>query len=147
MSPSVGGGARVHARAERRLSLSLPAAPELFPALRGFLGEVLAARGLRDREVGQVTLVVQEAVTNLHRHAYGGAAGSVRLEVAFRDDAVELLLEDRGPPFDPTGVALRPLDSSAEGGRGIALMRTLMDEIRYERRGSRNRLTLVKRRS
>jgi anti-sigma regulatory factor (Ser/Thr protein kinase) len=143
----VGSREKVRSRSEQRFALSLPAAPDLFLALRGFLGQVLAARGLREQEIGQLTLVVQEAVTNIHRHAYRGAAGAVRLEALLGDDAIELRFEDGGPAFDPTTVPLRPLDSPAEGGRGIALIRALSDGLRYERRRGRNRLTVVKRRS
>ena len=140
MNPTAGGGAKVRLRAGQRLSLTLPAAPELFPALRAFVGDVLAARGLREEEIGRITLALQEAVTNVHRHAYHGRSEGVRLEVLFLDGAILVFVEDRGPPFDPTDLPLQPLDSKAEGGRGIALIRTLMDEVRYEDGGREVRM-------
>ncbi len=60
-----------------------------------------------------------------------------------------MTIEDDGVAFDPLAIAPSSLDDDidqrAMGGLGIHLVRELMDEMRYVRVGSRNRLTLIKR--
>jgi len=59
-----------------------------------------------------------------------------------------LTVSDDGVPFDPLAVAppdtSLPLEQRPLGGLGIHLVRHLVDEVTYERRGDRNVLTLVK---
>lgn len=53
---------------------------------------------------------------------------------------------DDAPPFDPqktrTPDTTSPIEERTPGGLGIALIESLMHEVRYERRGERNHLTL-----
>ncbi len=60
--------------------------------------------------------------------------------------AVEVLVEDAGPPFDPLAPELRPpatsLDEVVPGGWGLGLIRRTCPEPHYERRDGKNRLTL-----
>jgi anti-anti-sigma factor len=61
---------------------------------------------------------------------------------------VVLTVSDDGVPFDPLAVpspdTSRPLEERTVGGLGIHLVRHLVDQMTYERRGDRNVLTLVK---
>jgi anti-sigma regulatory factor (Ser/Thr protein kinase) len=65
------------------------------------------------------------------------------------DQILTVTVIDDGRPFDP--LALPPPDLSLDikdrpiGGLGIFLLRKLADEIHYEWRDGRNRLTLEKR--
>jgi len=62
-----------------------------------------------------------------------------------------LEFRDRGRPFDPLTADAPDLDLSPEerppGGLGLALVRALVDDARYERRDAANVLRLVKRRT
>jgi anti-sigma regulatory factor (Ser/Thr protein kinase) len=61
---------------------------------------------------------------------------------------VEVTVADDGPAFDPLArpdpVVTEPLERRQPGGLGIALVKALMDEVRYERT-TRNVLTMRKR--
>ncbi len=64
---------------------------------------------------------------------------------------VEIIVEDDGVAFDPFSEAPEPdLESGVEdrpiGGLGVFLVKQLMHELEYERRGDRNRVTLRLRR-
>lgn len=73
-----------------------------------------------------------------------GRERRVRVRVTVRPDEARIVIGDDGPGFDhaATSAAAEPL--SPEGGRGLVLMRTFMDEVRFNSRG--NEVTLVKRR-
>lgn len=90
-------------------------------------------------------VALDELLTNTIDDGCVGQA-SVELEVA--GDRVTVTLTDDGRPFDPFAMAppdtARPLEERRIGGLGIHLVRGLMDEVSYERRGDRNVVVLTK---
>ena len=68
---------------------------------------------------------------------------SVRVEVAIKLEEVSVRVTDQGVGFDPTTVPdpTLPANISKSGGRGIFLMKALMDEVQFNDRG--NSVTLV----
>lgn len=78
-----------------------------------------------------------------------GKGGEVAVEVELRADRVCVTLTDDGPPFDPFGQAAPdtalPVAERRIGGLGIHLVRRMMDEVSYERRGDRNVVVVAKR--
>ncbi len=67
----------------------------------------------------------------------------VRVEVTVRVEEIAVRITDQGVGFDPTTVPdpTLPDNISKSGGRGIFLMRSLMDEVRFNDQG--NSVTLV----
>jgi serine/threonine-protein kinase RsbW len=97
-----------------------------------------------------VLLAIQELVTNVYRHAYGGDLER-GIDVHFRTSArgFEAEIVDDGPNFDPTRVPERfesPNDEmpADEGGFGIMITRAVMDDLHYERLGERNVVRVFK---
>lgn len=80
------------------------------------LGAVDAVRGLA------VLRLVQEALTNVAKHA--GPAARARVTVAVRDGDVHVEVVDDGPPG---GVPERPLDGLGGEGHGLTGMRERVD--------------------
>ena len=68
---------------------------------------------------------------------------SVRVEVTIKLEEVSVRVTDQGVGFDPTTVPdpTLPANISKSGGRGIFLMKALMDEVQFNDRG--NSVTLV----
>ncbi len=68
---------------------------------------------------------------------------SVRVEVAIKLEEVTVRVTDQGVGFDPSTVPdpTLPANISKSGGRGIFLMKALMDEVQFNDRG--NSVTLV----
>ena len=96
-----------------------------------------------------VELVFEEIVTNVIRHGYRDAeACPIDVTLVVGDDAIEMTIEDDGPPFDPL---LRPdpvlpksLEAAPLGGLGILLARKMSRSLHYERTAvGRNRLVAV----
>jgi serine/threonine-protein kinase RsbW len=130
--------------------LAVEADLENLREIRAFVQQAGAALGVRDDALGDLCLVVDEAVTNVILHGYQGASGPVEIHVQRDGDAVVVLLRDRAPAFDGRGVEAPHLDESlAErkfGGMGVYLIRKLTDEADYRpRTGHGNELRLVKR--
>lgn len=130
--------------------LAVDADLENLREIRAFVQQAGAALGVRDDALGDLCLVVDEAVTNVILHGYQGAGGPVEIHVQQDGDAVVILLRDRAPAFDGRGVEAPHLDESlAErkfGGMGVYLIRKLTDEAEYRpRAGHGNELRLVKR--
>lgn len=95
----------------------------------------------------QLSLVLEELVTNAITH--GAARGAIELRLELRSEAVEIDLIDAGAAFDPRSVPQPPLDVPLEerhiGGLGVYLVRQFVDEIDYRREDGRNHLRLCKR--
>ena len=94
-----------------------------------------------------IELAVLEACTNIIRYAYPSSSQG-RFGVCLRRSGkkIEILILDEGVPFDPTQICSPDLEVLQEGGYGIFLMNKIMNEMHYQRQGSRwNYLLLIHR--
>jgi serine/threonine-protein kinase RsbW len=103
--------------------------------------------GLDEHSVTHCHVAVDEACTNIVRHAYGGEPGGIiEAEIEAEPGKCTIILEDHGKPFDPEQVAPPRLGKSlGPGGLGLYFMQTLMDEVTYTPSDTGNRLVMVKR--
>lgn len=100
---------------------------------------------LAAREVDEIAVVLQEACTNVIRHAHARDP-SLRFRVEFHrlSDALEIRIADHGPVFELPVAAPDP-EGLQEGGYGIHIMRSWMDEVSVTRLDDGNLLRLVRR--
>jgi PAS domain S-box-containing protein len=102
---------------------------------------------LGESAVADLELAVNEAASNIMRHAYHGRVDQrIQLEAEATPGCVSIRLHHLGDPFDPADVPPPALDGSRESGFGVYLISKAVDEVRYARdeRG-RNSIALVKR--
>lgn len=101
----------------------------------------------------KVNLVLEELGLNILH--YGGEGSGRRPEIEIfvtsEDDVLRIEVVDDGNPFNPLQDSVVPdidaiLDDRPVGGLGVHLVKTLMEDLNYERTGGRNRLTMVARR-
>jgi serine/threonine-protein kinase RsbW len=100
---------------------------------------VLTRRGLARKGDPCPQLVIDEAVTNAIRHGNRErAAAKVRAELYETARGWGMLVADEGEGFDPSLVPdpRTPPGRLSESGRGILLMRSFMDVLRYRKGGS-----------
>jgi sigma-B regulation protein RsbU (phosphoserine phosphatase) len=103
---------------------------------------------LPEERAAELELAVNEALSNIMKHAYRGRTDQ-RIQIgaeAFADRFV-LRLHHLGEPFDPDSAPPPVFDGSRESGFGLYLIDQAVDEVRYLRdeRG-RNCICLVKNR-
>jgi serine/threonine-protein kinase RsbW len=95
-------------------------------------------------------LAMDELVSNIIKYAYPGDDGRViECEVARRDGAIEAVITDDGVAFNPLELSEPDTTLSLEareiGGLGVHIVRRMFDDVRYERRDSRNITTIAQR--
>lgn len=104
-------------------------------------------------ECRSVTRAVDEALTNIMRHAYQGRPDQPiemicsRIQPrggAGRGEGLEIVLRDRGPAVDPSKMRGRRLDEIKPGGLGLHFIRQSMDRVEFRRTKGMNELRLVK---
>ncbi|MGD8320329.1 MAG: ATP-binding protein [Gemmatimonadota bacterium] len=85
-----------------------------------------------------------EALSNAMLYGNGhDPSKRVRVEVTLADSEIKARIIDQGDGFDPSGVPdpTTPDNLLKPGGRGLFLMRQLLDEVSFNDRG--NEVTLV----
>jgi anti-sigma regulatory factor (Ser/Thr protein kinase) len=119
----------------------------------GRLAEAVADFGRRhtlpEATMQHMGLALDELVTNVIVHGYGGGHGTVVVRLAVSGEWLEAEVVDEAPAFDPFTAPAPDLESPLEereiGGLGVHFVRTLLDRVAYTRDGSRNRVRLSKR--
>ena len=132
-------------------SLRLRSDPELLCVVRSVLERLTQILGFTAAEGRSVIIAVDEALTNIIRHAYQARRGRP-IEMAFRRtrrdqearSGLEITLIDYGPAIDRAKLRGRPLDEVRPGGLGLHFIQQSMDIVKYRRTGGTNQLRLVK---
>ena len=131
---------------EKRFELIASSA--VLSPLRKELRQILSEPGWEKKTTEEVLLAVDEALTNIIRHAYQGQPGKMTISVSASGDKIEIVLEDQGIKFDPTQVPSPELPRHKPGGLGVHFIRTIMDEMVYDDQYFEgNRLCLIKHRA
>ena len=128
------------------LTLTIPSDARLIPLVRGFVEAVCQVADLDQATTDAIVLATNEAATNAIRHAHRDHPDArVQIECRLCAASIEVCLMDEGAPFDLASVPdLDPAEVRV-GGRGIFLMRALMDELDCRPRSQRgNALRMVK---
>jgi serine/threonine-protein kinase RsbW len=128
-------------------TLTLPSDIRTVSVARSFVEAVCQACNLDRSATYALVLATGEAVSNIIRHAHQN-----RPEAQFQiichagPDCLEIQLQDEGEPFNLDAVPRLDPTELRLGGRGIFLMRSLLDELSCTPRQPRgNVLRLVKR--
>jgi len=130
--------------APRVIRLTIPAKAEYITLCRLALAGISQLRDISDETLHDLKLALTEACTNSVRHAYeAGSEGSVQIvyEIGDEDISIEVIDEGEGFVLDEASET----DHLSESGLGIAIIRSLADELEIEpREGRGSRLRFVK---
>jgi serine phosphatase RsbU (regulator of sigma subunit)/anti-sigma regulatory factor (Ser/Thr protein kinase) len=126
--------------------LSLSAEGSNLIKVRNFVVRYGRKMRLTLKQVSEVKLAVDEAVSNIIRHAYEGKKGGFQVEMIKQEDSVVIKIKDQGVAFDWHSV-LEPdlykyVETRRKGGLGIWLIKKLIDEVEYSRVEGTNVLSM-----
>jgi serine/threonine-protein kinase RsbW len=127
------------------IKLELPSEMKFIYILDAIISEILKEMDFSEEVAEQVNLAVIEAGTNAIKHGNrNNPSKKAYFEFRASDDKITVTVRDEGEGFDPEEVSdpLNPENFLRPSGRGIFLMKTLMDEVRYNEKGTE--VTMVK---
>jgi serine/threonine-protein kinase RsbW len=111
---------------EERMERSIGADPMQIALLRKDLRSWLVGHRVDEESAEAVLLACSEAVANAIEHGYrADPFGMVEVIATVTPDAVEIRVADRG--------TWRPAPADVSRGRGLQLIRQLMDQVSFER--------------
>ncbi len=125
-------------------TLLLPHDEASVALVRHLCRDALEELGVIPETVGDIEVAVTEACGNVLRHAQG-AERDYEVSVAIGEDSCEIRVVDTGPGFDHDNYGPdAPVDM--ESGRGVFLMRALVDDLKFvSRSDTGTSVSLVKR--
>ncbi|NOX16775.1 MAG: ATP-binding protein [Chlorobi bacterium] len=130
--------------------LTVKSSTENLIEIRNFLSGIADELSLPKDLVDKIILSVDEACTNIIKHAYGSSPSEdININVKYFKDKLEVTIVDSGIHFDPSSVPPPDLKKYVKerkhGGLGMFLMKELMDKVKYSALpGGQNQLKLIK---
>ncbi|MGG3561232.1 anti-sigma B factor RsbW [Bacillus sp. 1P10SD] len=121
------------------IEMKIPAKPDYVGVIRLTLSGIASRMGFTYEEIEDIKIAISEATTNAVQHAYqSDEGGEIIVGFGIYPDKLEMMVADYGQSFNfiQTKKELGPytksstMDDLAEGGLGLFLIETLMDEVR-----------------
>jgi len=118
--------------------------------VRDFIQSYASKCGLMENEISKIVLAVDEACTNIIKHAYKYSPdGDINIRINCFKNKFVVVITDTGNHFNPELIPEPNLQTfqkeKRKGGLGIFLIKKLMDEVNYKNlSGERNQVELVK---
>ena len=114
-----------------QLSLALPRDEVTVPVSRHVCRTALSELGATDDIVSDIEIALTEACTNVVDHS--GPGDEYEISVTISPEHCVIRVVDTGRGFDAARLSDDDTsDLSAERGRGIELMKALVDQVRFE---------------
>ena len=104
--------------------------------IRDFVYSTALEVGISTEIIDNIILAVDEACTNIIKHAYKSyPEGEIIVKLQYSDKKFTVLIIDYGVPFKPETIPDPDLQKYYRqhrvGGLGMYLMKSLMDEVKY----------------
>ena len=114
-----------------KFSLYLPRDAQTVPVARRLVRGAMEELGITRACLHDVALAVTEACANVIEHS-SDIEDEYEVSVSVDEELCEIRVTDTGRGFDHQSLSEAMSDTSAERGRGIALMRALVDTVSFE---------------
>ncbi len=130
-------------------TLAIPSSTHYLEDVRNFVVLHAQEADFPEDAVEQFKIAVDEACTNVIKHAYGGKMGfEVDIAIIVDADRFTVRIRDEGQPFDQSGYQEPNLVELTKrgraGGLGVHIIRRLMDRGEYRTRGQVNEIRMTK---
>ncbi len=129
--------------------LSIPSSTSYLGEVRRFVETYAREAKFADDAIENFKIAVDEACTNIIKHAYqGDASRKIDLAVIVEDERFTVRIRDDGRAFETKDYTEPDIFHLAKnrrvGGFGVHIIRLLMDHVEYNTRGNVNEVKLVK---
>jgi len=128
----------------KAVELHITSEPEMLRVLRAAAAQIALLAGFSSLETSKIVLAVDEACSNIIRHAYENEKGKP-IDVSFILDQSYLTIKlcDYGKCIDLQHIKARNLDEVRPGGLGLYLISSVMDSLEFQRSDEGN-ITIMK---
>ena len=132
------------------VTLTLPAEMEYLEVAQQCARVVAARQGFDGEAIRKIELGLEEAVSNVVKHAFeGGGENTYELVFERIPLGLRIRLREKGIPFDPGRLPVydpgRVAEDRESPGLGLHLMKSVLDEVSFHNRGAEGKEThLVK---
>jgi serine/threonine-protein kinase RsbW len=129
--------------------IDVPASTQQLGNVREFVTSHAREYGFNEQDVEEIRLAVDEAMTNVIKHAYGfDESKTVNVSLGKKGKEFWVAIQDEGDAFDiakykEPNVSER-IKYGKKGGVGVYLIRKLMDKVEYSRKNSHNEIKMTK---
>jgi len=129
--------------------LLIPSSTDFLADVRNFVEMIGLRIGLENQTIAHIKLAVDEACTNIIKHAYNGSIDkNIKIRIDTSPKKFTVIIRDNGKSFDPELISEPNIEESQKmkkgGGLGMFLMKKLMDEVKYKTNSAGNELLLIK---
>ncbi len=130
--------------------ITLTSSTKNLAAVREFVSKKASDLGIDDSTINQIILSVDEACTNIIKHAHRyDDKEMIEIETKFEDCEFKIILKYKGRAFDPNGIPIPDMkeyfSNFKVGGLGVPIMKKFMNKIEFDRQNhDQNCLTLIK---
>ncbi|MDZ7755663.1 ATP-binding protein [Rhodohalobacter sp.] len=132
--------------------ITVNASTENLAEVREFVALHAKRQGFTTEQISDLQLAVDEAYTNIIKHAYQNNKDKyVEINLSFDSDKLCISLFDSGNSFSPKNYNLpniqKKIEERKRGGMGVYLIHQLMDSVSYHANADKNEIRLCKNRN
>lgn len=130
----------------KKIKKKYPSDSELLPEIENFIFNSIKEADISDQKINDIELVVAEAAANSILHGNKNDHNKfVEIKIIMSDDEILISFTDEGQGFKPDKVPdpTHPENIFKGSGRGIHIMRNLVDKIEYKFRKNGTELILI----
>ena len=133
----------------KKYTLSVDSSTKHLAEVRDFVAGHAQNVGLSEKIIDEIRLAVDEAFTNIIKHAYKNTPQKpVLIEVGIDNTRLWISIKDQGEGFKPDEYRapdiLKRIKNKQRGGMGVYLIQKLMDQVQYNQTGGMNEIKMVK---
>lgn len=117
--------------------------------MRNFVSGHARRYGFSETDIEEIRLAVDEAITNVIKHAYHfDASGRIYISVGCDSSRFWIAIQDSGHAFDLNAYAEpdvpQRIAERKKGGVGVYLIKRLMDKVEYSKENEHNQIRMIK---
>ena len=118
----------------KAVKLSILSLPAHLPIVRAAAEKVCQMVGFDELQIGKIVLSIDEALTNVIKHAYGQTEDKpidVELIPTSKPVGLRICVRDYADGVDVTEIRARNVGQMRPGGFGVRIMNECMDSVEY----------------